>query len=100
MRTKISIGINPNYANYLSNFGEIGVVSSIATIKAKLKYQVITSMFICCRKNCTGGTYQILNIHMKHIILSRDAIWVKKHMVSTYQENKITRRPDIQYPSR
>ena len=35
-------------------------------------------MFLGYAQNHTGGTYRILNLHKKLIVLSRDIIWLKK----------------------
>ena len=36
-------------------------------------------MFLGCAHNHTGGTYRMLNLRSKHVILSRDVIWLKKN---------------------
>ena len=35
-------------------------------------------MFLGYAQNHTGGTYRMLNLHTKFIVLSRDIIWPKK----------------------
>ena len=68
-----------DYTKYLSNFVEMGVIRSIATVKEKLEYQLKACMFLGYVQNHTGGTYRMLNLHTKHIVLSRDIIWIKKN---------------------
>ena len=36
-------------------------------------------MFLGYAQNYTGGTYHMLNIRSKHIVLSRDVIWLNKN---------------------
>ena len=55
------------------------VVRIIATVKSKLEYLGKTCMFLGYAQNHTGGTYRMLNLHTKHIVLSRDIIWIKKN---------------------
>ena len=56
----------------------MGVVPSIATVKEKMKYQVKTSVFLGYAQNHTGGTYRMLNICTKLIVLSSEVIWINK----------------------
>ena len=65
-------GKMPDYAKYLRNFGEMGVVHSIATVKAKLEDLGKTCMFLGYAQNHTGGTYRMSNIRTKLIVLSND----------------------------
>ena len=65
----------------------MGVVRSIATVKARLEDQGKTCMFLGYAQNNTGGTYRMLNLHTKCIVLSRDVICLKKTTESMYQEN-------------
>ena len=62
------------------------VVPTIVRIKSKLKYWRITRMFLGYPQNHMGGTYLMLNLHMKHIVLIRNIIWRDKPMVSMYQD--------------
>ena len=55
-------------------------------------------MFPGNAQNDTGGTYNMSNICKKHIILSRNIIWLKKHTDSMYQEEKC--QGNELYPSR
>ena len=55
-------------------------------------------MFPGNAQNDTGGTYNMSNICKKHIILSRNIIWLKKHTESMYQEEKS--QGNELYPSR
>ena len=64
-----------DYTKHLSNLGEMGVVWIIATVKSKLDYQVMTSIFLGYAQNHTGGTYRKLNLRTKCTVLSRDVIW-------------------------
>ena len=73
-------GKNTDYTKYLSIFGEIGVVSSIVTVKEKLYDQVNTCMLLGYEKNNTGGTNRMLNLHTKRIVLNRDIVWIKKNL--------------------
>ena len=43
-------------------------------------------MLLGYAQNHTGGTYQMLNLCAKRIVLSYVVIWQKKPMVSTYKE--------------
>ena len=56
----------------------MGVVRSIATVEARLEDRVKTCMFLGYAKNCTGGTYRMLNIRTKRIGLSCDVIRMNK----------------------
>ena len=69
----------------------MGVIYSISTIKSKVEYQGMMCVFLGYVQNYTGGTYRMLNLHTKGVILSRDFIWQKNTTESTYQENKILR---------
>ena len=61
-----------DYKKYSQNFGEMGVVHSIATVKAKLEDLGKTCMFLGYAQNHTGGTYRMSNIRTKLIVLSND----------------------------
>ena len=56
----------------------MGVLRSIVNVKSKLEYQGMTCMFIGYAQNNKGGTYHMLNLHTKIIILSCDVIWLNK----------------------
>ena len=66
------------YAKYLRNFGEMGFVRSIATVKEKPENLGKTCMFLDYAKNHTGGKYRMLNLRSKRILLSHDVIWINK----------------------
>ena len=51
----------------------MGVVRSIATVK-KMEYRRMSCMFLGYAQNNTGGTYRMLNINTKRIILIREII--------------------------
>ena len=59
-------------------FYEMGVVRIISTIKEKLEYWGKTCILLGYEKNHTGGTYCIISIHTKHIIIISDIIWINK----------------------
>ena len=67
----------PDYAKYLKTFVEMGYVHSIVNIKYKLEYQGITCLFLRYAKDHTGGTYHMLNLHTKCLVLSWDFICIK-----------------------
>ena len=46
--------------------------------KSKKKYLVITYMFLGYALNYTGGTYEILNLRTKCIVLRCDVTWINK----------------------
>ena len=75
----------------------MGDVRSTATVKEKQEDQGITCMFLGYAKNIIGGTYRMLNLHTKNIIISCDVIWQKTPMKSMYQEKKIPRQALISY---
>ena len=54
------------------------VVRIIATVKSKLEYLGKTCMFLGYAQNHTGGTYRMLNLCSKRIVLSRAVIWINK----------------------
>ena len=60
----------------------MGVAHIISTIEDKLEDQGMTSMFLDYALNHTGGTYRMLNIRTKRIVLIRDVIW----LIKTYGE--------------
>ena len=62
-----------------------------------MEYQGMTCILIGYAQINTGGKYHMLNIHTKRIVLSHDIIYMNKHTVSTYQENKIPRQTLIPY---
>ena len=68
----------PDYGKYFRTFGEMVVVPSVATIKSKLEYQVKARVFLGYAQNHTGGTYRMLNVLSKRILLSRDSICLNK----------------------
>ena len=43
-------------------------------------------MFLGYAQINTGGTYHMLNLCTKHIVLSRGIIWMNKNTVSKYHE--------------
>ena len=55
---------------------------SIDDVKAKLEDRGKTWMFLGYVQDYTVGTYRILNIRTKFIVLSRDVIWLNK----TYED--------------
>ena len=59
----------------------MGVVRIIATIKEKLEDQGKKWIFLGYENNCAGGTYRMINIRTKIIILSCDIIWLNKTYV-------------------
>ena len=59
----------------------MGVVRSIATVKAKLQDWGKTCMFLGTVQNHTGGTHRMLNLRTKNIFLSYDFIWIIKTYV-------------------
>ena len=56
----------------------MGVVSIIVNIKFKLDDQIIIFFFLGYAQNHMGGTYHMLNLRTKRIVLSRDIIWLNK----------------------
>ena len=56
----------------------MGVVSSIVMVKEKLEDKVNTCMLLDYARNNNGVTYRMSNICTKHIILSRELIWLNK----------------------
>ena len=54
------------------------VVKSIDMVKIDMEYQGNTCMLLGYAQNHTDGTYCMINLHTKWIILSRDAIWLNK----------------------
>ena len=46
--------------------------------KIKIKDQGKTCMFLGYSQNHTSGTYHMLNLCSKRIVLSRDVIWINK----------------------
>ena len=75
---KMFYGKITDCAKHLRTFGEIGVVRSITRIKYKLDNQVMMCKFLGYAPNNTGGTYRILNLRTKCIVLRRDIIWLNK----------------------
>ena len=84
-----------DYSKHLSTFGEMGVVCSIAPVKAKLEDQEKMCMFLCYAQNHTSGTYRMLNLRTKYIILRRDIIWLKKTYGQYVPRKEIPRRTPI-----
>ena len=72
----------------------MGVILSIATLKAKLEDQVKTCMFLGYDQNHTSGTYRMLNLCTKFIKLSRDGIWLHK-TYGEYVSRKIPRQTPV-----
>ena len=68
----------PDYKKYFRTFGEMVVVRSIATVKAKLEDLVNMCMFLGYAQYYTVGTSHMLNIRTKYIILSHDVIFSNK----------------------
>ena len=68
----------PDYTKHLNTFEEIDVVCSIGTVKEQLKYQGKICMLLGYEKNHNGGTYCMLNLCTKRIVLSRGIIWINK----------------------
>ena len=75
-----------DYAKYLRTFGEVGVVHSIATIEKKLEDQGMACIFLYYAQNHNDGTYHMLNLSTRRIVLRCDVIWIKNTTESTYQE--------------
>ena len=63
-----------NYEKHSKDFGEMGVVRSISTLKYNIENQGMT--FLGYAKNHMGGTYSMLNIRTKLIALRRDVTWM------------------------
>ena len=78
----------PYYDKNLRTFGEIVVARSIATVKEKPYGQGKTCMLLGYAQNYTGGTYRMLNLRTKRIVLSCDVIWLKNPTESTCQGKK------------
>ena len=64
----------PDYAIHLINLGERGVVHSIVIVTANIEDRVMTCILLGYAQNNTSGTYRILNILTKYIVLSHDVI--------------------------
>ena len=60
------------------------VVISIYIIKYNPEDLLMLCMLLDYAQNHTDSTYFVLNISIKHIVLSHDAIWTNK----TYGKNK------------
>ena len=56
----------------------MGVVLSILSIESKLRYLEMTCMFLGYAQNIMDGTYDMLKLCTKHIVLSHDIIWLNK----------------------
>ena len=54
-------------------------------------------MFLGYAKNHTGGTYHMLNLRSKRIVLSHEVICVKKPKKSWYQEYNIPTQTPMYY---
>ena len=67
-----------DHKKYLRNFGEMRVVRSIAMVKSKLEDQGKACMFLGYMQNHTGGTYHMINISTKYIVLNCDVICLNK----------------------
>ena len=65
-----------DYKKHLSTFGEMGVVRSTATVKAKLEGWGKMCMFLGYAQNDNGGTYHMLNLCTQHILLRHIVIWI------------------------
>ena len=68
----------PYYARNLSTLGEMVVVRSISIVTLNLKYWVMAFMFLGYAQNNIGGTYHMLNLSMKLIVLIHDKIRMNK----------------------
>ena len=56
----------------------MGFVYSIVNVKDNLEYQGMTCMLLGYAQNYTGGTYHMLNLRTKLIVLRCDIIWLNK----------------------
>ena len=56
----------------------MGVSHSIYAVEYNIEVLLMTFMFLGHAKNHTVGTYCMFNLHMKYIVLSRDATWLNK----------------------
>ena len=68
-------GKTTDYTKYLRNFGEMGVVRSIASVREKLEDRGNMYMFLGQAQNHTGSKYHLLNLRTKLIVPSRGFIW-------------------------
>ena len=73
----------------------MGVVLSILNLKYKLDDQGMVIFSLGYAQQHLGGTYHMLYIGTKRIVLIHDVVFLNKHTVSTYQENKLTMQPVI-----
>ena len=70
---------------------------SIANLKEKLEDQGKTLILLGYAQNNIGGTYHMLSICTKRIVLRCDVIWQNIYMDNRYQESKILRHTPISY---
>src|SRR5210317_1405024 len=61
---------------YLRRFGEIGVICNRIKLKAKDEDRGIKCIFVGYADDHTPDTYQMYNLNMKKIVLSRDICWL------------------------
>ena len=66
-------------------------------VKSKLEDRGKKCILLGYAQNSTGGTYHMLNLRTKYIVLSRNIIRLKKPIESMYQENKLPRQVPISY---
>ena len=67
-----------DYKKHSKTLGWMVFVHSIVNIKYKLYGQGITCMLLGYSQSNTGGTHRTLNLRARHIILSRNFIWLNK----------------------
>ena len=78
MHTRSSTERYVRLQKIFKDFGEMGVVCSIVSVKYRLNNKGITCMLLYYKHNHMGSTYHMLNLYTKHIVLSRDIIWLNK----------------------
>ena len=70
--------VTPILQKSLKIFGEVGVVTTMDTIIAKLTDQGATCIFVGYAENHLKEVNRMLNLKTNTIINSRDIIWLKK----------------------
>ena len=80
----------------LKEFSIYAILCSIDIVKFNIKYQEMACMLIGYVKNYTIGTYRMLNLRTKHIILIRDIIWLNK-TYGEYVSRKIYQCKQLYY---
>ena len=56
----------------------MGLVPSIVSVKFNLDNKEMTCTLLGYVQNYTGSIYRILNLCMKHIVISCNIIWLNK----------------------